>query len=156
MTDHAARRSVLHSPAAPLLWSLLFLGLFVAVFYLQKPTTLAVDNATIKMIVTKYGAASGTVLALLGLLIMYFIAGIKRIVGLRRFRILNPLVVLVVALPALAFGWELLYKEPRYTDIARAIIGYLAQPLFLSSLVISALALLWLVLLLLRPLLRRR
>jgi len=52
--------------------------------------------------------------------------------------------------PSLVFGWELAYREKPYTDIARGIIGTLAMPLFIASLVVSVLAVLWLLLILIR------
>ncbi|MFA6523342.1 MAG: hypothetical protein WCS85_03155 [Candidatus Peribacteraceae bacterium] len=155
MTDSSTRRGVLHSSWAPFLWALLFLAIFVAVFYLQKPTTLPVNNGTIKEIFATYGAASGAIVALLGILVMYILALVKRLVGLRKFPILNPVVIFAVAFSGFVFGWELLYVEPTYTDIARAIIGYLGRPLFYASGIISALALVWFLIILLRPLLRR-
>lgn len=143
-------RGVLHSGWGPLLWTMLFLGCFYAVFFLQQPSQLVISNATIKEVFGTYGVAVGPVLALLGLLILYVLALLKRIVGLRRFRVLNPVTVLFVSLPALAFGFELAYREKPYTDIARGILGSLAMPLLVASAVVSALALVWFVWILLR------
>jgi len=152
MTDQTSfrPRGILHSAAGPLLWALLFAALFVGAYYLQKPSTLVISNSTIREIFTKYGVAAGPALALIGLLLMYVLALLKRIVGLRKFKILNPFVVLFVALPALVFGYQLAYREPTYTDIARAIIGSLAMPLLIASAVVSALALAWFVIILIR------
>jgi uncharacterized membrane protein len=69
---------------------------------------------------------------------------------LRKFRILNPIIILVVMLPSLAFGWQLAYREKPYTDIARGIIGTVAMPLLLASLVVSVLAVVWFLWLLIR------
>ncbi|PIR48898.1 hypothetical protein COU80_01810 [Candidatus Peregrinibacteria bacterium CG10_big_fil_rev_8_21_14_0_10_55_24] len=143
-------RSLLHSAAGPLLWAFFFVAVFLAVFFLQKPSLLVINNETIKQIFTSYGIAVGPVVAFLGMLAMYIFAGLKRILGLRKFRILNPLIVLVVFVPLLTFGYQLAYREKPYTDIARGIIGTLAMPLLLSSLLVSALAVLWFFVILLR------
>ncbi|MFA6509205.1 MAG: hypothetical protein WCV62_01915 [Candidatus Peribacteraceae bacterium] len=111
---------------------------------MQKPSTLVIGNETIKGIFATYGPAAGPVFALLCMAAMYLLAGIKRLAGLRRFRFLNPVVVLLVMLPFLALGYQLAYREKPYTDIARGIIGTLAMPLLLSSLIVGALALAWL------------
>lgn len=151
MTDPTSKsRSVLHSGWGPFLWMLLFIAIFLVVYFVQKPSTLAINNSTIKEIFEIYGVAAGPVLALIGLVLLYVLALIKRIVGLRRFKVLNPIVVLFVSLPALAFGYQLAFREKPYTDIARAIIGSLSMPLLIASAVVSALALLWFVWILIR------
>ena len=143
MTEKNPKRGILHSGAAPLLWSILFTALFVATFYVQKPMGLTVNNDTIKKIFTVYGALAGPILAIIGLFLMYILAGIKRLVGLRAVRALDPTIVLLVSVPAFGFGYQLLYREPQYTDIARAIIGYLGRPLFYSSGALCIIALFW-------------
>ncbi|MDO8468216.1 MAG: hypothetical protein Q7S29_00460 [Candidatus Peribacter sp.] len=151
MTDsNPQSRGVLHSGWGPLLWALLFVAVYAAAYFLQKPSALVVSNAQLKDIFDTYGIAVGPALALVGLIVMYIVALLKRIVGLRRFKILNPLVVLAVALPALAFGYQLAYREKPYTDIARGIIGSLAMPFLIASAVVSALAVVWFLLILIR------
>lgn len=141
---------MLHSAGGPLLWALLFLGAFLAVYFLQKPSELVINNSTIQGVFDTYGIAVGPVFALIGLLIMYILAGIKRLLGLRKFRVLNALVVLCASLPALAFSYQLAYREQPYTDIARGIIGTLAMPLLLSSLLVSVLAAVWFLVILIK------
>jgi len=151
MTDSKSQsRGVLHSGWGPLLWALLFAAIFVAAYFAQKPSTLVINNATIKEVFATYGIAVGPVLALVGLLLLYVLALIKRIVGLRRLKILNPIVVLLVSGSALAFGYQLAYREQPYTDIARGIIGSLSMPLLIASAVVSVLAVLWFIVILFR------
>ncbi|MDD5055103.1 MAG: hypothetical protein PHZ00_02430 [Candidatus Peribacteraceae bacterium] len=140
----------LHSGAGPLLWSLLFLIIFVGVFFTQETSAIVINNGTIKNVFSEYGLLAGPVLALLAMLTMYILAGIKRIIGLGKFRFLNPVVILIIMGPLLAFGYQLKFREPEYTDIARGIIGYLALPLLISSGVVCVLAILWLLITLLR------
>lgn len=109
-----------------------------------------VENVVMQGIITKYSVLVGPALALLAMLAMYLIAGIKRIVGLRKFKILNPIVVLAVIAPLLIFGYQLQYRENRYTDFARAIIGLYALPLLVAGGAICTLALIWLIVTILR------
>lgn len=99
---------------------------------------------------TKYGLLAGPALALLVMIAMYLLSGIKRLIGLRKFRFLNPLVVLVIMGPLLAFGYQLQFREPQYTDIARGIIGYFALPLLIAAGTICILSILWLIISLVR------
>jgi hypothetical protein len=149
-SDTIPKRGILHSGTGPFLWSLLFLAIFLGVFFTQETSAIVINNSTIKDVFTKYGLLAGPVLALLAMLTMYLLAGIKRIIGLRRFRFLNPIVILVVMGPLLAFGYQLQFLEPKYTDIARGIIGYLALPLLISAGSVCVLAILWLLITLLR------
>jgi len=149
-SSSSPRRGILHSAAGPFLWALLFAAIFIATFYLQKPSALVINNTTIREIFGAYGAAAGPLLALIGMFLAYILAGIKRVIGLKKIRILNPLIVLAVSLSGLAFGWQIAYREKPYTDIARAIIGGLGMPLLIAAAVTSALALLWFLLTLIR------
>lgn len=144
MTNTASpRKCVLQTSWGFTLWTLLFLLLFVGVFYWKKPVSIEFNNDTIRSLFETYAVAVGPVLALLTFLGLYLIAGVKRVVGLRRFRILNPLVLLAVMLAWTAFGYQLAYREKLYTDIARGIIGYLATPLLYASAAVCVLAFLW-------------
>jgi hypothetical protein len=129
---------------------LLFLAIFFAALYGQKPSTLMIENARVKEIFTQIKPIVGPGLALISMLVMYILAGIKALIGLRKFRFLNPVVVVLAMTPLVCFGYQLLYKEKPYTDFARGIIGIFALPLFASSAIVSALALLWFILILLR------
>jgi hypothetical protein len=148
--DPPTKRGILHSGAGPFLWSLLFLAVFLGVFLTQETSTIVINNSTIKEVFTKYGIFAGPALALIAMLAMYILAGIKRIIGLRRFCVFNPIVVLVIMGPLLAFGYQLQYREPEYTDIARGIIGYLALPLLAAAGTVCVLAIVWLIVTLIR------
>lgn len=149
-TDASPKRSILHSGAGPFLWSLLFLAVFLGTYFLQDTTSIVINNPTIQEVFTKYGLLAGPALALAALLAMYLLAGIKRIIGLRRVRLLNPLLILAIMGPLLAFALQLQFREPKYTDIARGIIGYFALPLLLAAGIVCIVSILWLIVLLVR------
>lgn len=143
MSTPTARRSILHSAWGAILWPLLFLAAFLVFYYTQKPSTLIINNPKVAMIFSRYGVAIGPILALLGMLLIAILAGIKRILGLKRFRIVNPIIVLIVAGASLGLGWQLAFREKPYIDITRGIIGTLAMPILLTSAVTVVLAIVW-------------
>ena len=107
MTDAASKKSgVLHSAWGPFLWALLYLVVFAAVYQTQKhPPSLAVSNEVMAVNFAKYGIAAGPAFALLWLLAMYILAGIKRLVRLKNVRFLNPLLVILVMLLGFKTSW---------------------------------------------------
>jgi hypothetical protein len=89
----------------------------------------------------KYGPSVGVALGLAAFLatgIVYLIA--------RRF-VRNDRLLLACVLTALGygvwllFGWDLVYREPRYAEVARAIITYLGKPMLYSAEIVCGLAL---------------
>lgn len=148
--DTAKKSGVLHSPAGPLLWTLLFLALFLGSYAILGHSSLVIESEAVRTFFSKYAIYVGPALALLVLIVLYLLAGIKRLIGLRKFRILNPCIILAVMVPLLIFGYQLQFREHRYTDIARGIIGYFAQPLLVSAGVVSCFALLWFLWILIR------
>jgi len=93
----------------------------------------------------QYAAYAGVALALLSLLVMILLYGLLAMVKLNRRRATRPLLVILGFLPWVVFGYQLLYREPRYANIAKAIIEYLGEPMLYSGLIVVAISLLWLV-----------
>lgn len=142
----APKRGFLNSAVFPLLAGLLFGLAYMAAYWYLKPTAGDIVNTTILNIFKKYGLYFGWAFALISLMGLYILYGLKALFRLGRFGILNPVILLAAVFPWYFFANQLLYHEKRYTDIARAIISYVGAPLRYSVLAVSALAVLWLVL----------
>jgi hypothetical protein len=121
----------------------LVLGVGCAVaFVVLKPTGADVGNdAVLKWF--KIGAyATGPVSGVIAFLTMAILNGSRRIVRLRNVALLHPLVVLLGLLPWLAFGYQLVFNEPRFTPFGRAAIDFIGAPLWWGSLAGCAFAIL--------------
>lgn len=105
----------------------------------QPPTD--VTNAKMLMYGGKYGAFLGIALGLAAYLatgLAYLIA--RFLTGQRR---LAALLLTAAAYGAWAlFGYDLVYLEPRYAEVARAIITYTGKPLLYASVLVVGLCLL--------------
>jgi H+/gluconate symporter-like permease len=146
MNSTPQKSGFLHGGWFPFLFFLLYAAACVAALFILKPTGGDIGNATILKIFKTYAIAMGPVLAFLSLILMYVINGMRRIVRLRRVRFLDPVTVLLGVSPWLIFGWELAYREKRYTDIARAIIDFVGRPVYFASVAVCVIAALWLLL----------
>lgn len=115
------------------LTTLVLAGATVAAFVFLKPMGNGIDNFTIKEIFSKYvGWAAGPVAALVSLLLIFILNGIRRIIRLRRVSLLHPIVILLGLLPWVALSWDLVMVEERNTQIANAIIDFVGRELFLG------------------------
>lgn len=128
----------------PFLAFLLFSMVFAGFSFFLKSDTTAVTNQEMLTLFGKFSPLGGVVFGFLSMLVMYLL----RLFGLRKLRFSGPILLLLSFLPWLAFGYQLVYLEPRYASIAVAIILFLGTPLLYASAVLSALAILWFVILL--------
>ena len=99
-----------------------------------KPSGEDIGNAEIFRIVSLAAWGVGPILGIVSLLLIGLLNLIRRLVRLREVAFLHPIVLLLGVLPWLAFSIELVFKEPRFTPIARAIIDFAGRPMLWGSL----------------------
>ncbi len=131
-------RRFLSSAGFPFCTALVFALGCVVVFAVLKPTGADVGNQEILRAFRIAGWAAGPVAALLAWIIMLFLNLARRIVRLRAVALLHPAVVLLGLAPWVAFGFQLTYTEPRYTEFGRAAIDFVGVPLWWGSVVAVA------------------
>lgn len=145
------------------IWPLLTFILFALAFfliYIGGRSSLALEirdisNQKILKIFSDWTPYFGIVFAFLSYIIYLLLVGIKHLVRLKKFMIINPFLLAASVLPWYFFARQLVYFEPRYTDIARAIISFVGEPLLSVSVFGLVLAALWLFILLIRFILNR-
>ncbi len=133
----------LHGPLLPFLAMLLFAALFFAATRMVPAQTAGIENARVIALFEKYLPLTGVAFGLLSLLLMYLLFGLKALLGMGRSGLGAPVVLMLGYAPWAAFGYQLLYREPRYAMIAKAIIAFLGQPLMLSGMAMTGLGLVW-------------
>ena len=143
------KRGFLNSGIFPLLAGILFGLAYMAVYWYLKPSAADIGSTQILDIFKKYGMYVGWAFALISMVGLYILYGLKALFRLGRFGFLNPVLMLAAIFPWYFFADQLLHHEKRYTDIARGIISFVGSPLHYSVLVMSALSGLWFVLALL-------
>lgn len=128
--------------AAALFFALLFAGFSL----MNKPDVSVIQSQAILDIFQKWSVFAGAAFGFLSMLGMYLFW----LFGLRRLRLAGPILLLLGYLPWLAFGYNLVYLEPRYAAIAIAIILFFGKPLLYASAVIVGLGILGFLFLLLK------
>jgi hypothetical protein len=105
--------------------------LVVFKLYVKAPTD--VTNSQIISYGTRFGALVGIALGLVTFLVTGLVYLIVRLIVKRQRR----LAALVVSALGYAtwwlFGYDLVYREPRYAEIARAIITYTGKPMLYAA-----------------------
>ena len=92
-----------------------------------------------------YARYAGAAFGFLSLLLMLILLGLAALFGLRQFRATGPVIFMLGFLPWAALGCELVYREPRYAMVARAIISYGGKPMFYAGAALMGAGLLWLI-----------
>lgn len=131
--------------------ALVFALLFFLVTQQMPADPSSITNSTIVTLFEQYTPYGGLVFGLLSLLLIALLAGIFRLVGLSKTRFSRPLMVTLGFAPWAAFGYQLVYREPRYATIAKAIIEYLGEPLLYAGSVLVGVGVLCLVVALFKP-----
>jgi hypothetical protein len=110
----------------------IFLAFFYASFFIFWNKELNIQNFQMYDIFQKYWIFFPLIfgiLALVSILLLFLIKSIFRL----NFLLINIIIYLLVYWFFLAFGIQLKYFEPRYTDIAVALIDNYALPLIIAS-----------------------
>ncbi len=150
------RKCLLHTALFPLIAFIFFGVVYMIVYSILKPVAKDIQNVQIAEIFTKNSLYVGWVFALLSMIAMYVLYLIKKIVRLGKVNFINPIILLGVLIPWYLFAIELIEKEKRYTDIARGIITYVGAPLLWTTYILAGLAVVWLIVLLIIKLIKRK
>jgi len=125
----------------PLLMAILFAAVFLGASFLLKTETPEIQNQLILEIFKKWSPYVGIVFGLLSMILMYLLW----LFGLRKIKIGFSIALIIAYIPWIIFGYELVYKEPRYTEIATAIIIFLGKPMLYASAFMGGLGVLLLI-----------
>lgn len=115
---------------------LLLAAVATASYFFLKPTGADISNSEIIRIFTLIGWFTGLAITVLSLILFGVLKLLQKIFGLSASLMASALVLLLSILPWLIFSWVLL-GEPRYTNIAKAIIDFIARPMLWGSLAAS-------------------
>ncbi len=123
----------------PFVSFILFSTTFALTHYLVKPTSTGVTNSQILSIFTMWTPLVGAVLSFLSMIGMYLV----RLVGLKKVKFCGPMLLVLGYAPWMIFGYQLVYREPRFTPIAIAIIEFLGKPILYAGAALTTIGLLW-------------
>ncbi len=93
-----------------------------------------------------YAVYSGIGFIVVGVLAFLLVLLICFIVRLTKLRITVPVLLLLSGLWSAGAGYQFLFREKLYTDLARGVVGYMGMPLFVSGITLSILALIFILL----------
>lgn len=134
MNTVARRMRLIESQGYFLLFWVLFILIFYAVGYIHKPPALP-SNSSVTDFLNRYGVYIPLLLGIISVLKSYILKFIFWILHLRNW-FLTVCIYLLIYWFWLGVWIQLHYFEPRYTDIAIAIIDQYALPLIFSSAVV--------------------
>jgi len=148
-TTEASPSSVVKTKGvfAPFFVWILFAGIFFGFSVRFSPNITDITNQEILDIFTKYARFCGIVFGLLSMIAMYLLYTIRRIFRLHKNRFSTPIIMILSLSPWLVFGYQLVFREPRYTVLGRAIISFFGEPMFYTSSALLALGVVWLLIL---------
>ncbi|MDD4333288.1 MAG: hypothetical protein PHT51_04210 [Patescibacteria group bacterium] len=140
-----SKRFFLYTVLTPVIfWLVMAIVYYFAARNVSVSAIKDVNNEKILEIFKTYYLYLGVVLgflSMLGGLIVYLILKLTR---LARFKVAYPILVALMALPWYFFGRQLVYFEKRYTDIGRAVISFVGEPLLLTAKIMLGIAVVWL------------
>jgi hypothetical protein len=134
-------RRFLASAWFPFLLCIVLGGMTVAAYAILKPTGEDVGNSQVVAAFKIAGWAAGPVIALLSLILIFVLNGLRRLLRIRKVSLLHPVIAILGIAPWLIFAWTVT-GEPRFTPFARAAIDFVARPMLWGSLVACLLAIL--------------
>jgi hypothetical protein len=124
----------LSSPWFGFIAALILAIITTATYALMPPTGLDISNGRMIHIFQLVGWGSGALIGVIVLITIGILNLLRRLVKIRKVSWLHPIIILLALMPWLIFSWELT-GEPRYTNIARAVIDFIARPLLWGTLV---------------------
>lgn len=119
-----------------------FAGVFFAASKTMVVPPMDVTNGRILELAGKYASFVGIALGLASYLASGLVYLVIRLIRVRALRLAALAVTFLGYAPWLVFGYDLVYLEPRYAEIARAIITYLGKPMLVSAAVVCGVVLL--------------
>lgn len=140
------RFCLLRSALMPLLFMLVFGGMFYFFAYDVLGISLSgIENKKVIDIFQKFGAFLGLVLGLASLVLGYILRLIIRKSKLKKFQPSYAISALAMLLPWCILARQLAFNQNGYTDIGKAVVFYLGEPLLKTARFMLVLILVWLV-----------
>ncbi|MFA6526459.1 MAG: hypothetical protein WCT26_03570 [Candidatus Buchananbacteria bacterium] len=102
-----------------------------------------IANAQIKSIFSDYSGYFGLVFGLVSLIICYILFLPAKLFKILKYRWVQMLIVMLSVLPWIALGYQLVYKEKKYIDIAKGLIAYCGEQLIYCSVTVIVAALIF-------------
>jgi hypothetical protein len=143
-------------------WYVLFLAWIVcAAAYFEFFKTLVkpvadITNGQLLDVGHRYGPFIGVALGLISFLAVGLVYLIIRLIRKRPSWLVALILTALGYAPWLVLGWDLVYREPRYAEVARLIITYMGKPMLYSTAIVCGVALLGVVLTLLTLVFKKR
>ncbi|HPO05950.1 MAG TPA: hypothetical protein PLQ36_02460 [Candidatus Gracilibacteria bacterium] len=142
MSNH--QRGILTKGGFPYWFFLIFAGIYWLIARgVSAPSDL--QNPQILKIFSQYQPYFGAGFALISLICTFLLVSILRIFGKTHRFISSPLLSIGIFGGWAGFAYQLLHFEPRYTEIAKAIISFCGSPLWIASLSLAILSIIWLI-----------
>lgn len=114
--------------------AVLYASLFAWSFFQYPADSASIDSFQIVQFFDQYAMYAGIGFALLSFVGILILKGLLSLFRVRSSMKLDALLIFVGYLPWGLFAYQLLYREPRYANIAKAIIEYLAFPMGIAAL----------------------
>ncbi|MFA6422327.1 MAG: hypothetical protein WCV92_02940 [Candidatus Buchananbacteria bacterium] len=105
----------------------------------------SIGNAKVKSIFSDYGQYFGFAFGLLSFVICNILFLLSRLFRIVRFKLAQAIIIIISVLPWIALGWQLIFNEKRYIDIAKGLIAYFGEPMLYASIVVIVAAILFLI-----------
>jgi hypothetical protein len=99
-----------------------------------------ITNTDLLDIAHRYASFAGAAIGLVAFLATGILYLAIRLARREPSRLIALLLTLFGYAPFIVFGWDLVYREPRYAEVARAIITYLGKPMLYSAAIVCGLA----------------
>jgi len=119
-----------------------YAGAFFAFSKMYVKPAADITNYQLLGIANKYASYVGAVLGLAAFLVTGIVYLVLRLIRRKPSRFVALILSALGYAPWLVLGYDLVYLEPRYAEVARAIITYLGKPMFYSAVIVCGAALL--------------
>lgn len=136
----------MHRAGFPFLALIVFAIAFAAVAKLFPADVRALSGEKIVVTVARFSFAAGAAFGLLSMIAMYILYGIGAVTRLAKSRVFMPLILIICYAPWAAFGYQLVYREPRYTTVAKILIDLAGVPTLYAGTLMLGAGVVWLML----------
>lgn len=150
------RKCYLHSALMPFLFWLIFAGLFYFFAYdLARINYSDITDERVTNIFSQYSIYAGLVFGLISMIIGYILLLIAKLAKLKRFSITYPIVAMLMNIPWCLMSRQLVFHENKYTDIGKAVIYYIGEPLLSTAVFFRWLIIFWILVILVKFIIKK-
>jgi len=136
----------------------IFVIIFTTIFFIWNNTAIQSTksmNPDVLKYFLNYWKFSWILVWFISFIILSILFLFRNILWLAKFRIISPIIYSSVFKTWALIWYFLLYREPRNTEIAIAIIDFFARPLFYSWLVLACFSWIWFFVILIKLILKK-